>query len=114
MIKLIPLILVLTAATGAWYTEPALYAAPEDAPVQTGENANEQAAGGDEELAEETPLEEFTPTGATWEAWAGPLLLGAFVLLIWLGVRWYSLRDQQKKQYNAGGERTRKPRGRRD
>lgn len=114
MTKLVLFILVLAAVTGAWSTEAAFYTAPEDTPVQTEENDNEEAAVGDEELAEDTPLEEFTPTGATWEAWVGPLLLGLFVLLIWLGVRWYSLRNQQKKQYEAEEKRTPERRGRRE
>lgn len=107
MIKLMLIILTLATAAGAFSAEAAFYAAPEDTPVQTEENDNEEADDSDKGLVEDTPLEEFTPSGATWEAWIGPLLLGVFALFLWTSIRWYSLRSRRKIQEEIEEKRAR-------
>lgn len=47
---------------------------------------------------DETPLDEFDPEEASWEAWAGPLLIGLFGLFLAFMIYRFTLRGKNRKR----------------
>ncbi len=88
-------LLAITAIFLAWNPAPA-YPEAAGPTVMAAASDNEEVAE-DMTREDESPLDEFDPEEATWEAWAGPLLLAVFGVVLVLLIMRFTLLKKRKR-----------------